>query len=268
MLLGGRFPCGKLFVCLPNRKFVSPYIPTFQACFKRKFCGVADGTFAAANGMPRRTTPRPVHGAFVRHGCRARAVAGGRPALPIGTLGPLAPHPALPAGTHECRLTRHPQPALLAKRQEPAGTSIRNPSPLPALLTDTHKCRLARRTSGWLIIWGSCPSNLPNLLRALTWMFRRASHLDTAVQPPSAKIRSRSLAVLPARKRGGHARRAPHQEHLHSCGEHTTVEIGYYNGQESSPHTRGAPRAIGDSPPSRGIIPAYAGSTALAERDA
>ena len=55
---------------------------------------------------------------------------------------------ALPAGTHECRLSRHPQPALLAKRRESAGTSIRNPSPLPALLAGTHKCRLARRTSG------------------------------------------------------------------------------------------------------------------------
>ena len=168
---------------------------------------------------------------------------------------------ALPAGTHECRLSCHPQPALLAKRRESADTSARNPSPLPALPTGTHKCRLARRTSGWLIIWGSCPINLPSLLRALPWMFRRASHLDTAVQPPSAKICSRSLAVLPARKRGGHARRAPHQEHLHSCGEHTTVEIGYYNGQGSSPYARGAQARPTHRHSQVGIIPACAGST-------
>lgn len=78
----------------------------------------------------------------------------------VGTFGLLAPHPALPADTHECRLSRHPQPALLAKRRESAGTSVRNPSPLPALLAGTHKCRLARRTSDWSFFWGSLSRRL------------------------------------------------------------------------------------------------------------
>ena len=106
---------------------------------------------------------------------RGRAVPAGTPCR--------HPRLALPADTHECRLSRHPQPALLAKRRESAGTSIRNPSPLPALLAGTHKCRLARRTSGRLIFWGSCPINLPSLLRALPWMLHYASHLNTARQP-------------------------------------------------------------------------------------
>lgn len=74
---------------------------------------------------------------------------------------------ALPAGTHECRLSRHPQPALLAKRRESAGTSIRNPSPLPALLAGTHKCRLARRTSDWSIFWRSLSRRLALSLRLI-----------------------------------------------------------------------------------------------------
>ncbi len=167
---------------------------------------------------------------------------------------------ALPAGTHECRLSRHPQPALLAKRRESAGTSIRSPSPLPALLAGTHKCRLARRTSGWLIFWGSCPINLPSLLRALPWMFRRASHLDTAIQPPSVKIRSRSFAVLPARKRRGHARRVPHREHLHSCGEPNPTGLAIIIKMGSSPRLQGTLVApVAERP--HGIISACAGST-------
>ena len=96
----------------------------------------------------------------VRSAWLPRAGGCGRSALLAGTLGPLAPHPALPSDTHECRLTRHPQPALLAKHREPAGTSVRNPSPLPALLAGTHKCRLARRTSDWSFFWGSLSRRL------------------------------------------------------------------------------------------------------------
>ena len=91
-------------------------------------------------------------------------------------------------------------------------------------------------------------------------MFRRASHLDTAIQPPSVKIRSRSFAVLPARKRRGHARRAPHREHLHSCGEHNPTGLAIIIKMGSSPRLQGTLVApVAERP--HGIISACAGST-------
>ena len=51
------------------------------------------------------------------------------------------------------------------------------------------------------------------------------------------------------------------RDHPRIRGEHVHVGPPALSGVGSSPHTRGAPPSTGPSPSSKGIIPAYAGST-------
>ena len=92
------------------------------------------------------------------------------------------------------RHIRHSRPTLMSAGSPaiPSRHFSPNAKNQPTLLPETpHPCRHslpALISAGWReghrigrFSGGPYPSNLPNLLRALTWMFRRASHLDTAI---------------------------------------------------------------------------------------